>query len=97
MAARRSWAVLETRTFFIMFARWASTVFTLMSSFAPISLFFRPPQIRRRICRSRVVKPRGGLREKLRAAPPGLPVFAVRVVMGLAPAFDQPAPVSGKG
>src|SRR5207245_1908670 len=56
MAAFRSWAAFDTRSFFIMLARCASTVFTLILRRVPISRFLRPFQINWRISCSRSVK-----------------------------------------
>lgn len=51
--------MLETRIFFIMLARCASTVFTLILSLVPISLFLNPAQINSRISCSREVSDSG--------------------------------------
>lgn len=51
--------MLETRIFFIMFARCASTVFTLIFKRWAISLFLNPVQISSRISCSRVVSVSG--------------------------------------
>jgi len=56
-----SCAVLDTRIFFIMLARCASTVLTLILSRWPISLFMKPAQISWRICCSRLVRDSGRL------------------------------------
>src|SRR3990167_757536 len=59
MAFFKSCAVLDTRIFFIMFARCASTVFTLIFSFVPLSLFLNQAQINSRISCSRAVSGSG--------------------------------------
>ena len=51
--------MLDTRIFFIMLARCASTVFTLILSLVPISLFLNPAQINSRISCSRAVRDSG--------------------------------------
>ena len=50
---------METRIFFIIFARCASTVFTLIFNRWAISLFLNPVQINSRISCSRVVRASG--------------------------------------
>src|SRR6188508_3150082 len=59
MAAFSNCAVFETRIFFIMLARCASTVLTLIFSRWPISLFLNPAQINSRISCSRLVRDSG--------------------------------------
>lgn len=59
MAALSSWAVFETRIFFIMLARCASTVFTLILRRWAISLFLNPVQISSSISCSREVRDSG--------------------------------------
>lgn len=59
MDVLNSCAVLDTRIFFIMLARCASTVLTLILSRWPISLFLKPDQISWRISCSRLVKDSG--------------------------------------
>src|ERR1044071_8941005 len=49
IAVFSSCAVFDTLNFFIIFARWASTVLTLIFSRCPISLFLKPAQISSRI------------------------------------------------
>src|SRR5688500_9879923 len=61
MAALRSCAVLETLIFFIIFARCASTVLTLILKRWAISLFLNPVQISSRISCSRMVRASGRL------------------------------------
>lgn len=51
--------MFETRIFFIIFARCASTVFTLIFNRVPISLFLKPAQINSRISCSREVSDSG--------------------------------------
>lgn len=51
--------MFDTRIFFIMLARCASTVFTLILSLVPISLFLNPAQINSRISCSRAVRDSG--------------------------------------
>lgn len=62
IAAFKSWAVFDTRTFFIILARWASTVLTLIFNCWAISLFLNPDQMRWRISSSRLVKFSGRFR-----------------------------------
>jgi hypothetical protein len=62
IAALSSCAVLLTRVFFIILARWASTVLTLMLRRVAISRFRSPDQINSRISCSRFVKASGPFR-----------------------------------
>ena len=74
--------MFDARIFFIMFARWASTVLTLILSRWQISLFLNPAQISSRISFSRLVSDRFLWGGGVRLAREGLIfVFAVRAIM----------------